>query len=633
MKLSIKLNSEVYDIETLSNCFTYVGLNIRTEKTSEFIIHESLNQFEELVKHLKSLDGQIGFNNLSFDYPILHFILTNKFKNPNTIAQEIYGKAQQLINIQNDFDKYKYQIPHWKMIIPQLDLFTINHFDNKAKLTSLKALQFWMNYPDVLDMPINHSSFITPDQFKEILVYNKNDVKSTYEFYKLCKDKIELRKELTKKYNLYLINSNDTKIGSDIILDLISKEIGKDKREVKLLRSPRNKITIKNIISDKIEFKTKEFNNVLDSFKSKVITSTKGSIDCSVIFKNFKFDYGTGGIHGCIKPGIYESDDKYVIIDADVSSLYPFLAILLELYPEHLGKSFIKVYKSILEQRIIAKKNGDKAVNEGLKLALNGSYGKSSDKNSFLYDPKFTMAITVNGQLFLSMLSEVLGEISSLQFLQINTDGITVKLLRSDLEKYYSICKQWEKYTGLNLEFVEYKKMIINDVNNYIAVKFDDSVKYKGLFEINKEFHKDTSFKIVQIALSNYFVKGKAIEETIKNHNNIYDFCGRQKFKSDSYGEIRYIGIENVNGSNLYKEIREKQQKTTRYYISNKGATFVKVYPKKNKESFINKDFQVTIFNKYVEKNINQYDINYDFYIIECKKIIESIEDKQLTLF
>lgn len=375
MKSSIKLNSEVYDIETLSNCFTYVGLNIRTEKISKFIIHESLNQFEELVKHLKSLDSQIGFNNLSFDYPILHFILTNKFKNLNTIAQEIYGKAQQLINIQNDFDKYKYQIPHWKMIIPQLDLFTINHFDNKAKMTSLKSLQCWMNYPDVLDMPINHTDFITIDQLDKILDYNINDVKSTYDFYLLCKDKIALRKDLTKKYGLYLINANDTKIGSDIILDLVSKELGKDKREVKKLRSPRDKIVINDIISDKIYFKTQNFNNVLNSFKTKIITSTKGSIDYSVIYKNLKFDYGTGGIHSCIKPGIYESDDKYVIIDADVSSLYPSLSILLELYPEHLGKAFIKVYKSILEQRIIAKKNGDKAVNEGLKLALNGTYG------------------------------------------------------------------------------------------------------------------------------------------------------------------------------------------------------------------------------------------------------------------
>ena len=237
------------------------------------------------------------------------------------------------------------------------------------------------------------------------------------------------------------------------------------------------------------------------------------------------------------------------------------------------------------------------------------------------------MAITVNGQLFLSMLSEVLGEISSLQFLQINTDGITVKLLRSDLEKYYSICKQWEKYTGLNLEFVEYKKMIINDVNNYIAVKFDDSVKYKGLFEINKEFHKDTSFKIVQIALSNYFVKGKAIEETIKNHNNIYDFCLRMKTNRAYQAEYHYVDLDRSE----YKI--DQLSKTLRYYISNKGGTLYKREKATGKLIGTNVGFVATTFNRYVEKPMEDYDVNYQFYIMECNKIINQIETSQLTLF
>ena len=114
--------------------------------------------------------------------------------------------------------------------------------------------------------------------------------------------------------------------------------------------------------------------------------------------------------------------------------------------------------------------------------------------------------------------------------------------------------------------------------------------------------------------------------ETLINHKNIYDFCGRAKFKKDSFGETRYIG----NSNGLPVEMRERQQKTTRYYISKKGSTFMKVYPEKKKESFINKGFQVTIFNKFVAKD--NYDVNYDFYYKECLKVLQSVEDKQLQL-
>ena len=149
------------------------------------------------------------------------------------------------------------------------------------------------------------------------------------------------------------------------------------------------------------------------------------------------------------------------------------------------------------------------------------------------------------------------------------------------------------------------------------------------LFEIDKEYHKDPSFRIIRLALSDYFVKGIAVEETIKNHKNIYDFCGRQKFKSDSYGEIAWIDYD--QSGNPYKQ-QQKQQRNVRYYISTGGSTFIKRYTKGTSE-YINKGYTVTIFNKYKELPFDEYGINYSFYIKECYKEIEQIENKQLELF
>src|SRR5690606_16011490 len=116
------------------------------------------------------------------------------------------------------------------------------------------------------------------------------------------------------------------------------------------------------------------------------------------------------------------------------------------------------------------------------------------------------------------------------------------------------------------------------------------------------------------------------VEETIRNHQNIYDFCGRQKFGRDSYGELHYVESKD----STYKV--ERQQHNVRYYISKSGKSFVKQYSKGNSE-IIHKDYQVEIFNKYIEKPFDEYNIDYSFYIKEANKIIDSVVDKQLTLF
>src|SRR5690606_35968604 len=139
---------------------------------------------------------------------------------------------------------------------------------------------------------------------------------------------------------------------------------------------------------------------------------------------------------------------------------------------------------------------------------------------------------------------------------------------------YDEICKDWESKTGLILEHAYYSKMIMRDVNNYMAIGTNGKLKHKGAFEYDKvvgseiAYHKDNSFRIVPLAISNYFVKGIPIEETVYNHTNIYDFCGRQKFNRYSNGELHYIKDSKLQ--------IDKQQKNVRYYISNSGKTFIR---------------------------------------------------------
>ena len=144
---------------------------------------------------------------------------------------------------------------------------------------------------------------------------------------------------------------------------------------------------------------------------------------------------------------------KKLEINKKSKSYYPNLAIKHRFYPQHLGPEFVVVYEELFEERIKAQKEGDQATNSGLKLSLNGVYGKSNDKFSLFYDPKYTMQITINGQLLLSVLAETfVDNIKDLTMLQVNTDGITVKIKHSDKDLLISLCKRWEEMTGLTLE-------------------------------------------------------------------------------------------------------------------------------------------------------------------------------------
>lgn len=235
------------------------------------------------------------------------------------------------------------------------------------------------------------------------------------------------------------------------------------------------------------------------------------------------------------------------------------------------------------------------------------------------------MRVTISNQLSLLMLAEKYLN-SGFQVISCNTDGILILYSLKDKEKVYQIDREWEQIVGHTLEYTLYKRFVQTSVNDYIAQKPDGELKEKGDFEIEKEFHKNPSMKIVPIALSEYFIKDVPIKETIENHTNIFDFCLRLKTDKTSEGQLHYID-ESFN-----KKI-QKLSKTTRYYISNKGGALYKYFKKNERINSANVKFLATIFNKYIEKPINEYDINYKFYVAECNKIIDQIEVKQLTLF
>lgn len=210
--------SEVYDIETLFNLFTYTSYVIEEDKWYTFVIHNKRNQAKELYEHLcRGNFFQIGFNNNNFDYPVLHHFINHwgelQYKTGYEIAQDLYTKAQELINDENKFKEVADKNKH----IFQIDLFTIWHYNNKARRASLKDLEFAMNMENVQEMPIDHRQFCEESDIDLVLQYNKNDVYATVQFYQVTlgntdysiykgRNKMALRSQFKKMFNIPCYN-------------------------------------------------------------------------------------------------------------------------------------------------------------------------------------------------------------------------------------------------------------------------------------------------------------------------------------------------------------------------------------------------------------------------------------------
>lgn len=625
----IDRKSWVIDIETIYCCFTYTGLNIDTKEVVQFVLHKNRFELDNLVNHLKECKGHITFNGLNFDYPVIHFILINYKKwlillerhiTYEDVILEIYNEAQRLINNQNKFGN---SIKDSDCFIKQLDLFKLNHFDNKAKIMSLKAVEIAINYHNVMDMPIKHDiKELNDDQVNSTLVYNYNDVDATYEFYKLCINKINLRKDLSAKYGINLINASDSKIGTEILKQEYSKLSGKSYYEYKDLRTHFDETKLlRDIISDKVSYESTYLKEFLVELKNTKFKDFKGK---DLLFRGLKSNVFTGGLHSDMPSHIYEPKEDEIIIDLDFGSYYPGLMLSLGIYPKHLGVEFLDVLRELTNRRLNAKKNKDMVTTNSLKITINSIFGNLGSEYSFIYSPEALYTVTMNGQLFLLMLCEQLTNYDGVKCFYQNTDGASFIVKKSLESKFYEIAEEFSKFINIGVEFVKYKKCIIRDCNNYIILTEEGKIKYKGAFVIDREIYQDNSFRIIPIAISEYFINNISVEQTINNHTNIYDFCGRQKFGRDSYGEIHYLE------DNQYKV--DKQQKNVRYYISKSGKRFIKQYTKGSTE-IINKGYEVEIFNKFIEKDFKDYKIDKSFYIKECYKIIQILEPQQISMF
>ena len=659
----------VMDYETLSNCFTGVFENYKTLETKVFVVHDLQNDLDKFISFLNenitNKEWHISYNGLAFDSQITQFILDNRNDwldfTGCEIANTIYRYAQRTIEKSNKKEFADY--PQWKLAIGQIDIFKMHHWDNPAKRSSLKWIQYSMDWDNILEMPIHHESAITTkEEIDTILEYCINDVKSTKEIYNRSKSQIGLRKELTKTYGINLFSASEPRISKELFGYYLSEKLNIPKKELRGLRTHRDIIKIKDIILPYIKFTSSEFSTLLQRFNALEVNgkNLKGSFKYSLNYKDVKTDFGLGGVHGARKKGVYESNEDMIIMSSDVTSFYPNLAIRNRWSPGHFPvDAFCDQYEWFFEERKKIPKSNP--MNYVYKIILNSTFGLSNDENSFFYDPELCMKITINGQLTLMMLYEqIMERIPGAISLLHNTDGVETIIPKKYYDEYMLICKEWEETTNLLLEHDQYQKLVLGDVNNYIGVnnfkevditkwreikqsdphyifkvendKFSyAAVKLKGRFDFhNLQLHKNKSKLVIPKAIHQYFVHNVLPEEYLEQNKNILDYC--IGFKSN--GDWKCVARSIKQGA----FVQEDLQRTNRYYISKSGVKIIKLNTVDKREIQLEAGKWIqAIFNKMkMEPKWDSYNIDKGYYLQAIENEINGIltvSSNQLRLF
>ncbi len=505
----------IMDLEVYRNWTLVFFKNAATKETLRLEL--PLDPFDmELLAHTVASHTIVTFNGMGYDIPLLALILRGD-------TSEKIKKASDRIIIHNlrwwNFEK-EFNVKVFPEQIDQVDLIEV------APLTgSLKLYAGRLHSKSLQDLPIDPAKEVTEEDKAILRSYCENDCDSTIDLLNALKVQISLREQMSKQYGIDLRSKSDAQIAEAVIKSEVETIL--KRRLDKPGHSPGDRFHYN--IPPFIKFKTLD---LLEHIKPAwFVVNDKGSvlIPDELKSKNIKlskgiYRMGIGGLHSSETKQIVKADDAHMLMDFDVVSYYPSILLNQGLFPKHIGPSFLKVYRSIVDKRLAAKAAGNKAVSESLKITINGTFGKLSSKWSALYSPDLFIQIVITGQLALLMLIEALDDIIGIEVISANTDGVTIRCCRDTEQEALDAVKEWERTTGFETERADYSGLFSRDVNSYVAIKTDGTVKTKGVYGEGLPLHKNPSARICAQAVIDYLTLEADIEETIRSTRDIRKF-------------------------------------------------------------------------------------------------------------
>lgn len=655
---------------------------LETIPKKRFVLYEDDDtDLFSLLYWLQQKADYFGYNNRRYDRLMLSALLMyyNQFDKPSKLITFLYETSQRVIRSSNNdtlwTDNFTSLILRNNVAFRDLDLFQIfrlDHYHKSLKQTSINIK--WYNLKEYTMPPIGDldrhyyherlpeakgmtdrelnihyrnvfERFIPKEYLNEMADYNDNDVYIVAELIRMNQEEVLLRYRISEEYKVDVYSASRSTIADKVIVKLYSKFTGLHPKAFIDTKTIRRKILVSEILSDKIAFSTPELNDILSGIRSLTLKGEKGEFDREFTFMGTSYTIATGGLHSNEIPAVYAENSDSIIVDRDVASYYPNMIRSLKICQKHLiPKAWFRIADTIVDERLehkhlakdksldVMKREKHATAAACLKIVANaGIFGKMGSEKSFLCDKKAMYQVTINGQLFLLMLIEKL-ELAGIHVISANTDGIVTIVPRELEQTADDICHWWEKHLGLELEFTYYTKYVTEGVNSYLTVKRGGSSKFKGRMNPKmflEDLSKGYNSPIVAKCVTEYFINGTPVMETLRNAKSILDFCRTQNVNHKYRLEFTHV----VDG----KIRTDVVQRNTRFYISSTGGTLMKIESmgwnehneEQVKKSSLCAGQRVSICNTVDDTDISELNVNYLYYYNEAMAIIEPIEQSR----
>lgn len=443
--------------------------------------------------------------------------------------------------------------------------------------------------------------------------YCRHDVEATREFHKLLIDRktVESVEWVRSMIAEELGVSEETlwyKSANSLVIKYFEPELGQpdsvkynrqnffdfiDSWDNKWLQAEPMK-SIKEVLIASAEFKSIGYEPLIEEFaekfgleqqgKSKRWKSTDPALDLEVEIKQGTFTitydgfvFGLGGIHShqgeLVQKGVF---------DADVDSLHPstMMAILA------LGSATDK-FKKIVARRLEAKRTGNKAVANALKIVINSIYGlcRSQNSGAFLYGETIGLDVCIAGELLIYWLAKEIQSVGG-SLVQTNTDGI-MYTAENDMIALACSMKIFEvsSKTGYTFSSEFFKEYYAKDVNNYFIVDEDGKVgTTKGALFNKKPFGNNQA--VGQFIIDYLTGKPKSLADYLKENPSLL-LCRakvNRQFKIVLANEIGFPRFSEKTGKMLkgleytYCDVEQIGQQVRGYPVTTPTQKMVRKY-------------------------------------------------------
>ncbi len=545
---TIVLDTEIYRDYVLVS-----GMNVQTGATFELEQFEGQPLDTDRLARILRKHTLVTFNGTSFDLPLIAYALAG------ASCEQLKVGADAII--ERNLRGWEFAKRFGVELLEDLD--HIDLIEVAPGKASLKLYGGRLHTPKLQDLPIEPHESISVEQRAVLRAYCRNDLALTAELYRTLLPQIELRAKMGQQYGMDLRSKSDAQIAEAVIVREVERARGKpvERADVKdgtiyRYRTPAW-----------LTFTTAPLQALLaDIEAAEFLVMATGAVrepdalhNRSIQIGAGIYRLGIGGLHSSETNQAVEADTDHVLVDRDVASYYPAIILRLGLAPQQMGQEFLRVYQSIVDRRLAAKAAGDKVTADVLKIVVNGSFGKLGSKYSRLYSPDLLVQVTLTGQLALLMLIEAL-EAEGIAVVSANTDGIVIRCHKVDTAAMAAIVADWEARTGFSTEEMGYRALYSRDVNNYIAIKPDGSVKLKGAYATGG-LSKNPTTTICTEAAVRWLRDGSSVEDTIRGCTDVRKFLTLRTVKGgavDQHGAylgkaVRWYYAREVTGALRYQ--------------------------------------------------------------------------------